>query len=60
MQTNEKEITSNLRGAQKETPKATVVRTKEALPPEYRSVGRNDLCPCGSGKKFKKCHGAGL
>lgn len=19
-------------------------------------VGRNDLCPCGSGKKFKKCH----
>ena len=23
-------------------------------------VGRNDLCPCGSGKKFKKCHGAAL
>jgi len=21
-------------------------------------IGRNDLCPCGSGKKFKKCHGA--
>jgi hypothetical protein len=21
--------------------------------------GRNDLCPCGSGKKFKKCHGQG-
>jgi preprotein translocase subunit SecA len=21
-------------------------------------VGRNDPCPCGSGKKFKKCHGA--
>gem|GEM_PF-2035111 len=20
-------------------------------------VGRNDVCPCGSGKKFKKCHG---
>ena len=20
-------------------------------------VGRNDLCPCGSGKKFKNCHG---
>ncbi|NRF69721.1 UPF0149 family protein [Aquincola sp. S2] len=31
--------------------------------PETRRVeptpGRNDLCPCGSGKKFKKCHGAG-
>ena len=24
----------------------------------YADVGRNDLCPCGSGKKFKKCHGA--
>jgi uncharacterized protein YecA (UPF0149 family) len=23
-------------------------------------VGRNDPCPCGSGKKFKKCHGAGV
>jgi preprotein translocase subunit SecA len=22
-------------------------------------VGRNDLCPCGSGKKYKKCHGVG-
>ncbi|MDQ3069903.1 MAG: SEC-C metal-binding domain-containing protein [Acidobacteriota bacterium] len=22
-------------------------------------VGRNDACPCGSGKKYKKCHGAG-
>ena len=21
-------------------------------------VGRNDPCPCGSGRKFKKCHGA--
>jgi len=23
-------------------------------------IGRNDPCPCGSGKKYKKCHGAGL
>jgi preprotein translocase subunit SecA len=22
-------------------------------------VGRNDPCPCGSGKKYKKCHGTG-
>jgi SEC-C motif-containing protein len=28
----------------------TVVNTEK--------VGRNDPCPCGSGKKFKKCHGA--
>ncbi|MEW6581561.1 MAG: preprotein translocase subunit SecA [Actinomycetota bacterium] len=25
---------------------------------EWDRVGRNDPCPCGSGKKFKKCHGA--
>jgi preprotein translocase subunit SecA len=25
---------------------------------DWESVGRNDPCPCGSGKKFKKCHGA--
>jgi preprotein translocase subunit SecA len=25
---------------------------------DWASVGRNDPCPCGSGKKFKKCHGA--
>jgi preprotein translocase subunit SecA len=25
---------------------------------EGKKVGRNDLCPCGSGKKYKKCHGA--
>jgi preprotein translocase subunit SecA len=22
------------------------------------SVGRNDPCPCGSGKKYKRCHGS--
>jgi preprotein translocase subunit SecA len=25
---------------------------------EVRKVGRNEVCPCGSGKKFKHCHGA--
>ncbi|MEK6335903.1 MAG: preprotein translocase subunit SecA [Acidobacteriota bacterium] len=30
----------------------TVVRSEP-------KVGRNDPCPCGSGKKYKKCHGAG-
>jgi preprotein translocase subunit SecA len=31
-----------------------------ALPSGWESTPRNDACPCGSGKKFKKCHGAGL
>lgn len=26
---------------------------------DWSNVGRNDPCPCGSGKKFKKCHGLG-
>ncbi|MGE3600499.1 MAG: SEC-C metal-binding domain-containing protein, partial [Dehalococcoidia bacterium] len=25
-----------------------------------RKVGRNDPCPCGSGRKYKRCHGAGV
>ncbi|HWJ24139.1 MAG TPA: preprotein translocase subunit SecA [Gemmatimonadaceae bacterium] len=26
-------------------------------PADWKNVNRNDPCPCGSGKKFKKCHG---
>jgi preprotein translocase subunit SecA len=33
-------------------PKEPIVKDK--LP------GRNDPCPCGSGKKFKNCHGKGI
>ncbi len=36
---------------------ATVVKDKED---PYANVGRNDMCPCGSGKKYKKCHGAAV
>ena len=44
--------------------------TPSARPPAQRvidpqrregpKIGRNDPCPCGSGLKFKKCHGAAL
>ncbi|MDD3713170.1 MAG: SEC-C metal-binding domain-containing protein, partial [Candidatus Izemoplasmatales bacterium] len=30
-------------------------KTKDEL---GEKVGRNDPCPCGSGKKYKRCHGA--
>jgi HEAT repeat protein len=30
----------------------------QAAPEAPQKVGRNDPCPCGSGKKYKKCHGA--
>ena len=45
-------------------PKLTLNRGEEpvaAHTPVHRAdnkVGRNDPCPCGSGKKYKKCHGA--
>ena len=43
---------ANAEGKVEPTPEQkTVVR-------EGPRVGRNDPCPCGSGKKFKKCHGA--
>ena len=29
-----------------------------SLPEGWQRTGRNALCPCGSGKKFKHCHGA--
>jgi uncharacterized protein YecA (UPF0149 family) len=29
------------------------VRSSQRVP----KVGRNEVCPCGSGKKYKKCHG---
>ncbi|MDR1279226.1 MAG: preprotein translocase subunit SecA [Opitutaceae bacterium] len=38
-------------GREIQLPKVTVRR-------EVKKVGRNDPCPCGSGKKYKNCHGA--
>ncbi len=44
-------------------PVAPPVRTSAGLlrpqGGELAEVGRNDPCPCGSGKKYKKCHGVG-
>ncbi|MCA9026243.1 MAG: SEC-C domain-containing protein, partial [Planctomycetaceae bacterium] len=34
------------------------VQTVDPIRNREVKVGRNDLCPCGSGKKYKKCHGA--
>jgi preprotein translocase subunit SecA len=36
---------------------ATAGSVAGALPAGMPRVGRNDPCPCGSGKKFKNCHG---
>jgi len=36
---------------------ATATRRATAT---VKKVGRNELCPCGSGKKYKRCHGQGV
>jgi preprotein translocase subunit SecA len=36
-----------------EAPVSTTPQVREGI-----KVGRNDPCPCGSGKKYKQCHGA--
>ena len=46
------------------TPKAAAAGAPAARPAfrrpqslNFAGVGRNDICPCGSGKRFKNCHG---
>ena len=34
------------------------VQPQPTTPAQAQKIGRNDPCPCGSGKKYKKCHGA--
>jgi preprotein translocase subunit SecA len=31
--------------------------TEGARSGDFANVGRNDPCPCGSGRKYKRCHG---
>ena len=50
-QTNKLEREGSYEPLQQQKPKTQPVRVEQ-------KVGRNDPCPCGSGKKFKQCHGA--
>lgn len=43
-------------GERKKEPQTIINNYYGEMDP-YKGVGRNDKCPCGSGKKFKKCHG---
>ncbi|MFA7685833.1 MAG: SEC-C metal-binding domain-containing protein, partial [Candidatus Gracilibacteria bacterium] len=74
MQTNEDQVqaqltgsgithsTLNNRNSNNDNPVIIKTSGAETLVQEQKSafpkVGRNDPCPCGSGKKYKKCHGA--
>lgn len=50
---------SLLQRAGMQTQGAVKEMSRPALSPLVNTseVGRNELCPCGSGKKFKQCHG---
>lgn len=50
---NEEELYSLFYGKPTKSQLRDVERTKPVQPKQ--DIGRNDLCPCGSGKKFKKC-----
>jgi len=66
MKTNEQQIQSPLSGNRDTISRSTIteqnsnpviVKTNTVEQKKYEKVGRNDQCPCGSGKKYKKCHG---
>ena len=55
---------STPRGARPQSPGANSMaaasgRQRDAVAVGGRKVGRNEPCPCGSGKKYKRCHGVG-
>ncbi len=69
LQAQHSEAGSLLAGAEDSPPAAGMRAPRAAVPPlpaepaspfvrGERKVGRNEPCPCGSGKKYKHCHGA--
>ncbi|MBM3989544.1 MAG: hypothetical protein FJ298_00905 [Planctomycetes bacterium] len=38
--------------------RAKEAQSAPAKGPDVGRVNRNEACPCGSGKKYKRCHGA--
>mgnify|MGYP002524996531 FL=1 len=54
-----KAMVNELRNGQQE---ANIMQKTSLIPESshnpYTGVGRNDNCPCDSGKKFKRCHGS--
>ncbi|MEK7775300.1 MAG: SEC-C metal-binding domain-containing protein, partial [Candidatus Zixiibacteriota bacterium] len=50
---------AGIRGAEKNPmAEASQAGTGHTVRRDQPKIGRNDPCPCGSGKKYKKCHGA--
>ena len=60
---NYRESRGNLPGEAEQRAAASASQGEKQRPMPVKAgpkIGRNDLCPCGSGKKYKNCHGQGL
>lgn len=57
IQTNENEVEASLNPVFVTHTAVTEGAEKKQATQSFPKVGRNDPCPCGSGKKYKKCHG---
>ena len=51
------EVSALADGDEEEVPAADAAAAHTPYVREGRKIGRNEPCPCGSGKKFKHCHG---
>jgi preprotein translocase subunit SecA len=60
LQENREEVSSGAGGAGETSPRAAATGAQAGNPQQVFSdkIPRNAPCPCGSGKKYKKCHGA--
>ena len=52
---SEEYLTAQKKAAQTKQPSLPKIGGEIPIINEFRDIGRNDLCPCGSGKKYKKC-----
>ena len=48
-------VAEALKEKEKPVKEKVICRGKTYVVPKEAKIGRNDLCPCGSGKKYKKC-----
>jgi len=57
LRASKSEFGSSLRSSQSQSPDVDTVPQKVQTVRVEKKIGRNDPCPCGSGKKYKHCHG---
>ena len=55
LKVEEQRLQREIHRLEAEKSRLTQEQYEEEEPPPKKKIGRNDPCPCGSGKKFKKC-----